>query len=33
VYHEAMQSGRGMATTRRSGEDAPRSGRLAEAGA
>ncbi len=33
VYHEAMQSGRGMATTRRSGEDSPRGGRLAEAGA
>jgi len=32
VYHEAMQSGRGMASARRADDDAPRSARLAGAG-
>ena len=31
VYHEALQSGRGMASTRRSDEDSPRASRLAGA--
>ena len=33
VYHEAMQSGRGMATARRADEDSPRSSRLSGASA
>jgi hypothetical protein len=33
VYHEAMQSGRGMAMSRRSDEDSPRAARMAGANA